>query len=35
VSKYSYEEKLEAVLSVIDAGMSLAYSAKILVTSRE
>ena len=32
MSKYSYEEKLEAVLRVIDDGMSCVASAKILGT---
>ena len=32
MAKYSYEEKLEAVLRVIDEGMSQAQSAKILGT---
>lgn len=34
MSKYSYEEKLEAVLRVIEDGMSLRDSAKILGTSK-
>ena len=34
MSKYSYEEKLEAVLRVVDDKMSLADSAKILGTTR-
>ena len=33
--KYSYEEKLEAVLRVVEDGMSLYASAKIIGTSRE
>lgn len=35
MSKYSHEEKLEAVLRVVDGGMSLSNSAKILGTSKE
>ena len=35
MSKYSYEEKLEAVLRVIDDGMSLGDSAKIIGTAKE
>ena len=35
MSKDSYEEKLEAVLRVVDDGMSLRDSAKILGTGRE
>ncbi len=35
MSKYSYEEKLEAVLRVIDDGMSMYDSAKILGTGHE
>ena len=35
MSKYSYEEKLEAVLRVIDDGMSVSDSAKILGTGHE
>lgn len=31
--KYSYEEKLEAVLRVVDEGMSAPASAKILGTA--
>lgn len=30
MSKYSYEEKLEAVMRVVDEGMSARGSAKIL-----
>ena len=30
MSKYSYEEKLEAVLRVIEEGMSYETSAKVL-----
>lgn len=33
MSKYSYEEKLEAVLRVIEDGMSVKKSAHILVTN--
>lgn len=35
MSKYSYEEKLEAVLRVVEDGMSCKSSAKILGTGRE
>lgn len=34
MSKYSYEEKLEAVLRVVDEGMSCEASAKTLGTSK-
>jgi len=35
MAKYSYEQKLEAVLNVIDKHMSIHSSAKILGTSKE
>lgn len=35
MSKYSYEEKLEAVLRVVDEGMSISASAKITGTAYE
>ena len=35
MSKYSYEEKLEAVLRVVEEGMSIKASAKILGTAYE
>jgi len=35
MSKYSYEEKLEAVLRVIEEGMSYKASAKVLGTVRK
>lgn len=35
MSKYSYEEKLEAVFRVVDDGMSLKNSAKITGTAGE
>ena len=35
MSKYTYEEKLEAVLRVIDKGMSYGESARILGTCKE
>ena len=35
MSKYSYEEKLEAVLRVVEGGMSVRTSAKILGTAQE
>ena len=34
MSKFSYEEKLEAVLRVVDDGMSVRDSAKILGTAK-
>ena len=34
MSKYSYEEKLEAVLRVIEEGMSYETSAKVLGTAQ-
>lgn len=34
MSKYSYEEKLEAVLRVVDDGMTVQQSARILGTSK-
>ena len=34
MSKYSYEEKLEAVLRVIEEGMSYKASAKVLGTAQ-
>ena len=35
MAKYSYEEKLEAVLRVVEGGMSIKNSAKILGTAHE
>ena len=35
MAKYSYEEKLEAVLRVVEGGMPVRISAKILGTAHE
>lgn len=34
MSKYSYEERLEAVLRVVEEGMSYKVSAKVLKTAQ-